>query len=718
MVKKTINVWERNVQKPIENIRLRLGRRADLFGALMVALGVLGAGGGSFAADFANVDDARIVDNAKTGREWLSAGLDYGVNRFSPLDQISTGNVGKLGLAWSYSLDSVRGVETTPIVVDGVMYVTAPWGIVRAVDAKTGVEKWTFDPKSPRGEGYKLCCDIVNRGVAVYRGKVLVGSPDAHLYALDAATGKTLWSVDASPDRSRPYTITGAPLVAKGKVFIGAGGGEYGVRGEVSAFDAETGKLVWRWYTIPGDPSKAPENEAMAKAAQTWDPSFKYWENGGGGTVWNTLSADPKLNLLYFGAGNAGPWSSSIRNPAGKDNLFTSSIVALDLDTGKYAWHYQTTPNDAWDYDADQDMVLATLAVDGKPRDVLLNANKNGFFYVLDRKTGEFLSAKNFVDVNWASGYGSDGRPIPIAGARPEDKPVQPVPGPFGAHNWQSMSFSPKTGLAYIPAQYVPLAIAGDKNWKGQGSNLPGQPMSGIGWNLGYLVVGEPPKNKPFGRLIAWDAATQKAAWTQDYVSPWNGGTLATAGGLVFQGTADGRLVAYDAAKGTKLWDAALGVGAVAAPMTYEIEGKQYLTIAVGWGGVFGQTARSTDHDSPGRVYTFVLGGEAKFPEVARYKLGPLLAGVKYDPKLVNEGAGVYVSNCLFCHGVPGVDKGGNIPNLGYSDPNVIAQLEKTVLTNRLEEMGMPDFAGKLTQDDIEKLKAFIQGVADSVHPK
>ena len=280
------------------------------------------------------------------------------------------------------------------------------------------------------------------------------------------------------------------------------------------------------------------------------------------------------------------------------------------------------------------------------------------------------------------------------------------------------MSFSPKTGLAYIPAQYVPIALGADKNWKEQGSNLPGQPMSGIGWNLGLLAVGEPPKNKPFGRLIAWDPAQQKAAWSYDYVSPWNGGTLATAGGLVFQGAADGRLVAYDAAKGTKIWDAAVGVGVVAAPMTYELDGKQYVSIAVGWGGVFGQTARSTDHEAPGMVYTFAIGGEAKFPEVARYKLGPLLTGVKYDPKLVGEGAGIYVSNCLFCHGVPGVDKGGNIPNLGYADPDAIEHLEKTVFTNRLEAMGMPNFKDKLADADVERLKAFIQGVADSVRPK
>ena len=334
----------------------------------------------------------------------------------------------------------------------------------------------------------------------------------------------------------------------------------------------------------------------------------------------------PNLNLVYFGTGNAGPWASSIRNPSARDNLYTSSVVALDLDTGKYAWHYQETPADAWDYDADQDLILTDLTIDGQKREVLLHAAKNGFFYVLDRKTGQFISAKNFVDVNWATGYTADGKPIEIPGARGTDKPIEAIPGPFGAHNWQSMSYSPKTGFAYIPAQNVPFMMIDDPELD------PGQRNCRSAHERDRLeprqaARGDAAERQAFGRLIAWDPVHQKAAWTQDYASPWNGGTLATAGGLVFQGTADGRLVAYDATNGDKLWDAALGSGVVAAPMTYEIDGKQYVSIAVGWGGVFGQSQRATDHDSPGTVYTFVTGGDAKFPEVARYKLGPLISG-------------------------------------------------------------------------------------------
>jgi quinohemoprotein ethanol dehydrogenase len=427
--------------------------------------------------------------------------------------------------------------------------------------------------------------------------------------------------------------------------------------------------------------------------------------------------ADPNLNLLYFGTGNAGPWASSVRNPSGKDNLYTSSVVALDLDTGKYAWHFQETPADTWDYDADQDLILTDLTIDGQKRDVLLHAAKNGFFYVLDRKTGQFISAKNFVSVNLATGYTADGKPVEIPGARGADKPVEAIPGPFGAHNWQSMAYSPKTGFAYIPAQNVPFMMIDDPGWT-QDSATVGQPMNTIGWNLGKHLVTDPPKGKPFGRLIAWDAAHQKAAWTQDYASPWNGGTLATAGDLVFQRTADGRLVAYNATNGEKLWDAALGGGVIAAPITYELDGQQYVSIAVSWGGVFGQSQRSTDHASPGTVYTFAIGGDRQVSGSRALQVGAAHFRVKYDPKDVPAGFGLYVSNCLFCLGVPGVDKGGNIPNLGCVDADLITKLDEAVFNKAFAEMGMPDFTGKLKAEDLEKIKAFIQGTADAVRPK
>ncbi len=663
------------------------------------------------------IDGAAIQANGKSTRDWLSHGLDYTEARFSRLTQVNAGNAKNLGLVWSYNLESTRGVESTPLVVDGIMYVTASWSVVHAVDARTGKRLWTYDPKVDREKGYKGCCDVINRGVALYKGKVYVGAYDGRLIALDAATGKVAWEKDTLIDRSRPYTITGAPRVVKGNVIIGNGGAELGVRGYVTAYDAQTGAQKWRWFVVPGDPSKPYEDASMAKAATTWDPAGKYWEAGGGGTAWDTMAFDPALNLLYIGTGNGSPWSRNQRSPAGGDNLYLSSIVALDPDTGQYMWHYQETPGDNWDYTATQPMILADLKIDGKPRKVILHAPKNGFFFVVDRTNGKFISAKNFVDVNWATGYDQNGRPIEIPAARAGDKPRDAVPGPFGAHNWHPMSFNPVTGLVYLPAQNIPLSLMDDKSWK-HNSNNPGQPMAGLGWNTATFINAAPPTSKPFGRLIAWDPVQQKEVWRQEQVSPWNGGTLTTAGNLVFQGTADGRFIAYDAKNGAKLWEAPTGTGVVAGPATYMVDGKQYVSVAVGWGGVYGIAQRATDRQGPGTVYTFAIGGKAKAPDFVAYQQGALLQGVKYNPADVQAGTLLFVNNCVFCHGVPGVDRGGNIKNLGYSATDTIANLDKFVFKGPQTAVGMPDFTGKLTVADLEKIKAFIQGTADAIRPK
>ena len=540
------------------------------------------------------VDGQLIRDNAKVGKDWPTYGLDYAESRFSRLTQVSDANVGKLGLAWTYNLESTRGVEATPLVVDGVMYVTASWSVVHAIDVRSGKRLWTFDPKVDRALGFKGCCDVVNRGVAVWKGRVFVASFDGRLFALDAATGAKVWEKDTIIDRKMSYTITGAPRVYKGKVIIGNGGAEYGVRGYVTAYDAMSGEQKWRWFTVPGDPSKPYEDISMARAAQTWDPSSKYWQFGGGGTAWDTMSFDPDLNLMYIGTGNGSPWARSKRSPAGGDNLYLASIVALNPDTGQYVWHYQETPGDNWDFTSTQPMILADIKIDGKPRKVILHAPKNGFFFVIDRTDGKFISAKNFVDVNWATGYDSNGRPIETAIARTADRPREIIPSPFGARNWQPMSYSPATGYAYMPVQGIPLTLMDNKDWSFNTHRL-GEPHSNLGWNLATFANIEPPKSKPFGRLVAWDPVAQKAAWTAEYVGPWNGGTLATAGNLVFQGTADGRFIAYNATTGEKLWEKPVGTGVVAAASTYMIDGKQYVSIAVGWGGVFGIMQRATE---------------------------------------------------------------------------------------------------------------------------
>ena len=662
------------------------------------------------------VDGEAIIANAKTTKDWLSHGLDYSETRFSKLTEINADNVKNLGLKWTYNLESLRGVEATPLVVDGIMYVTASWSVVHAVDVRTGKRIWTYDPQVPRSGGYKGCCDVVNRGVALYKGKVFVGSYDGRLVAIDAATGKKVWEKDTIIDHSHSYTVTGAPRVVKGKVLIGNGGAEFGVRGYLTAYDAETGEQAWRWFVVPGDPSKPYEDESMAAAAKTWDPAGKYWVNGGGGTPWDSMAYDPDLNLVYIGTGNGAPWNRKLRSPSGGDNLYLASIVALNPDTGKYVWHYQETPGDNWDYTSTQSMILADITLNGQPRKVILHAPKNGFFFVIDRTNGKFISAKSYVDVNWATGFDANGRPIEVAEAR-GDKSFDPIPDPHGAHNWHPMSYNPQTGLAYIPAQNVPMNLTAQKTWT-HNASVPGNPMSGLGWNLGFDVNVTPPKSEPFGRLIAWDPVKQEQVWKQDFASPWNGGTLTTAGNLVFQGTADGRFVAYNAKTGEKLWESSTGTGVVAGAATYEVDGTQYVSVAVGWGGVYGESARATDKEAPGTVFTFAIGGKAPLPEFNEYQSAGLVQGVKYDPANVGPGTLLYVSHCAFCHGVPGVDKGGNIKNLGYVPAEEIANLKDIVFKGPFMDQGMPDFTGRLKDEDVTKIQAFIQATADSVRPK
>lgn len=693
---------------------------AVLAAVTLTATGQQGSAKGSpehIRAVTARIDGAAIRANARTGADWPSYGLDHAETRFSRLEQIDATNVERLGLVWSYDLESTRGVEATPVVIDGVMYVTASWSIVHAVDARTGKRLWTFDPKVDRAYGYKGCCDVVNRGVAVHQGKVFVASYDGRLFGLDAATGAKVWEQDTIVDRKYSYTITGAPRVFKGKVIIGNGGADFGVRGYITAYDAATGTPQWRWFTVPGDPSKPFEDESMARAAKTWDPAGKWWEAGGGGTAWDSMTFDPELNLMYVGTGNGSPWARAKRSPAGGDNLYLASIVALNPDTGKYVWHYQETPGDNWDFTSTQPMILADLTIAGKPRKVILHAPKNGFFFVIDRRTGEFISAQNFVDVNWASGYDANGRPIETEIARVVDRPREIIPSPYGARNWHPMSFNPTTGLAYMPVQGVPITLLDNKDWKFNAGS-PLEPHSNLGWNMGMFANAEPPKSAPFGRLVAWDPVAQKERWRVEHVGPWNGGTLTTAGNLVFQGTADGRFMAFDARDGRKLWETPTGTGVVAAPSTYLVDGRQYVSIAVGWGGVYGITARHTDRKGPGTVYTFALGGRAKAPAFVEYRLDALLQGVPYDKSHVDAGTALYVSNCVFCHGVPGVDRGGNVPNLGYSKAETIANLDKFIFSGPHTTNGMPDFSGKLQPADVERLKAFIQGTADAIRPK
>lgn len=646
------------------------------------------------------IDDAALRDVESRPGDWITHGRNYGETRFSPLKQISESNVGKLGLAWSFDTNTNRGLEATPIIVDGKMYTTGSWSIVFAIDARTGKQLWQYDPQVPHKYGPKACCDVVNRGVAVYKGRVYVGTLDGRLVALDADTGKVAWDV-VTVDQSKPYTITGAPRVVKGKVIIGNGGAEFGVRGYVSAYNAGTGKLAWRFYTVPGDPSQPFESPAMERAAKTW--KGEWWKVGGGGTAWDSMAYDPDLDLLYVGTGNGSPWNQQLRSNGEGDNLYISSILALKPDTGELMWHYQTTPGDAWDYTATQHIVLADLTIDGRKRQVLMQAPKNGFFYVLDRKTGELISAANYVNVTWAKGIDKQtGRPIENPGVRYAKSPVVQMPGPLGAHNWQPMSFDPQTGLVYIPAQENGFIYGQRPDFQYR----PGSWNTGI--NLGLLTM-IPPALPP-GHLLAWDPVAQKERWRAQYPVMWNGGLLSTAGNLVFQGTADGRFIAYSADKGAKLWEVKVGTGVIASPVTYEIDGVQYVSIMAGWGGAFplsgGQIGLPA---TPGRLLTFTLNASQKLPEAMAASM-PEVAPIESNAskEIIAAGAVLFAENCAVCHGLAALGGGGVLPDLRFSQPSVLNSIQKIVLDGALADAGMPSFKQWLKPEDVDAIRAYI----------
>ena len=646
-----------------------------------------------------SVDDAALRGaDGRTG-DWLTHGRTYSEARFSPLDQIKSSNVRELGLAWSFDTESTRGLEATPLVAGGVMYTTGPWSVVFALDARTGKLLWKWDPKVPGPYGERACCDVVNRGVALYKGKVYVGILDGRLAALDAATGKLLWQV-TTVDQSQAYTITGAPRVVKGKVIIGNGGAEFGVRGYVSAYDAETGKLSWRFYTVPGDPSKPFESKAIEQAAKTWNG--EWWKFGGGGTVWDSLAYDPELDLLYVGTGNGSPWNQNFRSPGGGDNLYLSSILALRPDSGELVWYYQTTPGESWDFTATQHMILADLDIAGRKRRVLMQAPKNGFFYVLDRATGELLSAEPYVHISWAKGVDKKtGRPIEMPGVRYKDAAALMIPGPLGGHNWQPMSYSPQTGLVYIPAQDNIFIYSQDRKFQYR----PGTWNTAVDFSL--FKDAAPPTP---GRLLAWDPVTQKERWHVEYPTIWNGGTLSTAGNLVFQGTADGRLVAYSADKGEKLWEAAVGTGVIAAPITYELDGVQYVSVMAGWGGAFalagGRAAEGIP--APGKLLTFALGGKATIADAAPQKL-PAVTPIEFtaSAEKIDAGAAQYARTCAVCHGLAAIS-GGATPDLRYSAPSTFDKYPDIVLEGEYSSRGMPSFKKWLRAEDVAAIRMYV----------
>ncbi len=639
------------------------------------------------------------VDWANTGNGWEEA-------HYSPLDQINADNVGELGLAWYADLNTDRGQEATPLVVDGVLFNTEPWNITTAYDAVTGEQLWRYDPEVPLRFGRLACCDIVTRGAAYHDGKVIIGTLDGRLIALDAATGEEVWST-LTVDNSANYTITGAPRVSGDKVFIGNGGAELGVRGYVSAYDAGTGEMIWRWHTVPGNPADGFENAAMEMAAQTW--SGEWWKAGGGGTVWDGISVDPELGLVYIGTGNGSPWVRKWRSPEGGDNLFLTSIVALDIETGEYRWHYQTVPGEEWDYTATQNMVLADIELDGEIRHVLMQAPKNGFYYVLDRETGELLSAETLAPISWASGIDmATGRPIENPEARYGTVPVMVSPGAGGVHNWNPMAFSPDTGLAYIPITETYMAYAAAENY---------EPGRGLGTAFSghddiRRQIAEYADANTRSWLAAWDPATQSERWRVPYPQKGSGGVLATGGNLVFQGTIGTTFAAYNATTGEKVWEMPVQNVPIAAPITYMVDGVQYIAVNAGWGGGLAHVERaaySELHLGKPRLLVFRLGGTAELPPLPEESFvvpelapPPPLTG---SAEQVALGEQLYGANCAICHG--NAARGG-VKDLRHMAPDTHAAFSEIVLGGSRAANGMVSFADVLSEEESEAIHQYL----------
>jgi len=663
---------------------------------------------------------------------WLASGRDAGKTHYSPLQTINRDSATRLGFAWEFQTGTNRGMQATPLVVDGVMYTSGVAGRVYALDAETGKAKWQFEPPLKLKNARGSCCDIVNRGVAVWQGKVYVGSFEGILYALDAKDGKVLWQTDTFVDRSRAYSSTGTPQIAGKHVVIGNGGAEFDSRGYVSAYDLETGTLAWRFYTVPGDPSKPQESKALEMAAKTWDPK-RDPRYGGGGNAWDGFAYDAKTNLVYFGTANGAPWNRGYRSPAGGDNLFIASIVALNAETGEYVWHYQQTPGERWDYDATPHLMLTTLKLDGVDHDVLMQASKNGFFYVLERATGKLLAADKFVDANWAKGVDlATGRVIENPDADyTKGKPVIVFPSGVGGHNFNPMSLSARTGLVYIPAVHSGMGIVPAPLPPHQPERMAGGTQIAFATQL--LVPGMlPPALRPVSTpdylktvpsldmhasLKAWDPVAHKVVWEHKYAGFMDhGGVLSTGGGIVVQGSIDGRLRVFNDETGAVLKELDTGSPLIAAPMTYTVNGVQYVAVLAGTGGggwnfwMPDNVAFTRGNDN--RVLVFKLdGGETRKPDLL-----PAVAPIPEPPAQVGTpadlaaGAALFGRNCAPCHGTA---ERGPVPDLRRS--GVIREsvaFQAVVRGGALEKRGMSSWDDLLTEAEVEQIRTHLISVA------
>ena len=675
---------------------IELLRDASAFAALLTAAQLLL---GSPAAANASA--------AGTGADWRSVNGDGDETGYSRLEQISGANVGRLGLAWSLELPGESSLEASPIEAEGVLYFTGSYAAVYAVDAASGRLVWKFDPKTWEHNPTKMNYSFAaNRGAAYADGRIFSAALDGRLFALDAKTGRMIWSTETT-DPKGGQTVTGAPRVFSGKVIIGQGGADFGMRGYVTAYDQATGRQLWRFYVVPAGPEANRGDPAMEAAAKTWSGDF-WKKTGGGGGPWDSITFDAELNRIYVGTANASPYDAEARSPGGGENLYTASIVALDADTGKYVWHYQINPRDSWDYDSTQQMTLATLTIEGVSRPVLMQAPKNGFFYVLDRRTGKVISAEKLGKVTWADHIDlATGRPVENPGIRYETGPSIIYPFNSGLHSWMRMAYSPATGLVYVPTMQMATRFR-----RGEPED---KDFNVLGLNIAS-VGADPGDGK--GALVAWDPKAQKARWRAQLDTLWNGGALATAGNVVFQGAADGWFCAYDARNGSRLWRRNIGMGIIAAPMTYSLRGRQYVSVLAGYGGSAAVLSDIMNvgwkYAGPRRLATFALDGRAALPpsEPPTLKVDAQDDPAEVlDPKQIAVGRAMFMA-CAACHGRNAVGAGGPAPDLRESRIPLSADAFWAVVHDgALIERGMPRF-GAFGKPEIEALRQYIRARA------
>lgn len=660
-----------------------------------------------------SVDSKAMLTGQAGEGDWPAYGRTYDESHFSPLSTINSKNVGKLKLAWFFDLPPSVSVGSQPLAVKGVVYIATGLSVVRALDGVYGRLLWEYDPRVADTGADVLRTGWGIRGLAWWDGRLFVGTQDGRLIAIDAKTGRPVWTAQTTTPGDGRY-ITGAPRIFGNRVIIGHGGADYArVRGYVTAYDTESGKQLWRFYTVPGDPAK-DRDETTQLAASSWKGD--YYKQGGGGTAWNAITYDPELDRIYVGTGNGGPWNQKIRSPGGGDNLFVCSIVALDAKTGRYVWHYQTNPGETWDFNSAMDITLATLPIDGKPRRVLLHAPKNGFFYVIDRANGKLISAKPIVKVNWAKRIDTKtGRPIEDPAARYPNGQALVWPGPLGAHNWYPMSFDPKGRRVFIPTSHLPGLFSDKemdlKNWR------PRKGVMNSGVDPFTRFDDTAPKGN-LGSLQAWDPVRQKQLWEVPLPGAVNGGTMATGGNLVFQGRADGSFVAYAADSGKVLWTFDAQNGVVAPPITYSVGGRQYVTVIAGHGGGAAAMGVLSAYDwqyrtQHRRVLTFALEGRASLPapsELSRLKaMGD--SGYAPHPAAEKRGAALFAESCAYCHGA-GVVAGGAAPDLRASNAVTdVSVFGSIVHDGALASVGMPKF-DNFSDAEREDIRQYIRSRA------